>query len=179
MSDPILQAFRAQQLVAAKALAERGDILKLRSLDPGAAPSAYHVTFHCKTLVLDGTEVREADRVEVGFFIPPDYLERVDPVRTVSILNPFNIFHPNVLGPVICIGRMTPGTELTDLIYQVYEIVTFQKYATHDSLNKRAAQWCRNNHARLPLERRPLKRRSLAIEGELEQAGGVPNELGM
>lgn len=172
MTDPVLRAFRERQFLAAMSLAEHSDILDLRPLDPGQAPTAYHASFRCKTLIVDGTEVKEIDRTEVGFFIPPDYLERVDPVRTVSILYPFNVFHPNVLGPVICIGRMAPGTELTDLIYQVYEILTFQKYATHDSLNKRAAQWCRNHQARLPLERRPLKRRAIAIEGELEQSEG-------
>lgn len=169
--DPVLRSFLERQFEAALALTAKSDVVKVRPLDPGPVPGTYHALFLCKTLVFDGSEVRETDRAEVGFHFPRDYLEHADPVRTVSVLYPYNLFHPNILGPIICVGRMKPGTELIDLVYQVYEILTFQKRATHDSLNKRAAQWCRNHQDRLPLDRRPLKRRSIQIEGEVEETG--------
>lgn len=171
-NDPILRGFCERQFEAIRALAGQSDVIEVRPLGDAPAPVAYHISFYCKTLVFDGDEVREASRAEVGFFFSPDYMERVDPVRTVTVLHPFNLFHPNILGPLICIGRMRPGTELVDLVYQVFEILTFQKKTTHDALNKRAAQWCRNHQSRLPLERRSLKRRPVELAGEMDGTAG-------
>ena len=61
--------------------------------------------------------------------------------------------------PFICPGRIVPGMSLVDLLYQVYEILTYQKLTTHDALNREAAAWARANQGRFPTDRRPLKRR--------------------
>jgi hypothetical protein len=57
---------------------------------------------------------------------------------------------------------------LVDLLYQVYEILTYQKLTPRedDALNKEACHWARANQKRFPIDRRPLKRRSLALEVE-------------
>ncbi len=79
-----------------------------------------------------------------------------------------NVWHPNVSRehPLICIGRLTPGTPLVDILYQIFDILTFQKYNPRedDSLNKTACAWARENQDRFPIDRRPLKRRQLDLE---------------
>jgi hypothetical protein len=88
-------------------------------------------------------------------------------------LGPSNVFHPNIHGPksAICVGRLIPGTSLVDILYQVYEMITWQKARLDHALNWEAAAWARNNRERLPVDRRPLKRK--AIESDVVPA---PNE---
>jgi ubiquitin-protein ligase len=78
------------------------------------------------------------------------------------------VWHPNVSGdlPLICIGRLAPGTTLVDILYQIYDILTYQKYNPRedDALNKPACAWARANQHRFPIDPRPLKRRTLSLE---------------
>jgi ubiquitin-protein ligase len=86
----------------------------------------------------------------------PDYLRRVDP-SVVTLLTPY-VWHPNVSGPAICLGRMRPATPINDLVIQIVEILTYLNYTPieHDSLNRDACQWARNHTDRFPLERRGI-----------------------
>jgi ubiquitin-protein ligase len=78
------------------------------------------------------------------------------------------IWHPNVSAdlPLICIGHLTPGTSLVDILYQVYDILTYQKYNPRedDCLNRGACSWAREREHQFPIDGRPLKRRSLQLE---------------
>ena len=73
-------------------------------------------------------------------------------------------WHPNVRHPLICIGRVIPGTPLVDLVHRVFEIVTWQHHTSVeiDALNAAACQWARTNADRLPVDRRPLLHRHVA-----------------
>jgi ubiquitin-protein ligase len=79
-----------------------------------------------------------------------------------------NTWHPNISRelPLICIGRLTPGTPLVDILYQVFDILTYQKYNPResDSLNPQACAFARENHDRFPIDARPLKRRPLNLQ---------------
>jgi hypothetical protein len=120
VADPILGSFLERMQGDALELAEASDIVDVRPID-GPPPTRYLVDLLCRGLVREASgEIREADRFTVGLFFPPDYLRRVDPARIVTILAPLNIWHPNVLGPLICLGRIEPGTGIVDLLYQVY-----------------------------------------------------------
>jgi hypothetical protein len=68
--------------------------------------------------------------------------------------------------PLICVGHLAPGTNLTDLLFQIFEIVTFNKYMPREdnSLNRSACAWARQNQHRFPVDRRPMKRRRLNLE---------------
>ena len=94
----------------------------------------------------------------------------MDPSQLLTWFGPPNVFHPNISdrGPFICVGRLSPGTSLVDIIYQVFEIVTYSKVTMRedDSLNKAACAWARQNKFRFPIDKRPLKRRSLKLEVE-------------
>jgi hypothetical protein len=166
--DPIFRAFLERQAEEGRALAQTSDILDLECL-----PTGQHFIAHytCRGLVKDSTGgVREAASFHVGVFFGTDYLRSVNPFDTLTLFDPLNTYHPNVAfgAPFICVGRITPGMPLADLLYQVYEILTYQKLTPRedDALNKEACRWARANQERFPIDRRPLKRRPLVLEME-------------
>jgi hypothetical protein len=164
--DPVFDAFLRQQQKEAMSLSGESDLIRLFPL--GEPPNRYVVHFYCKGLVqLETLEVVEANRFEIGIWFPADYLRTANPFQVITWLSPRHIFHPNIAAtaPVICIGRLTPGTGLVDLIYQVFAIVTWQKATLRedDALNRAACQWARQHPERYPVDNRPLKRRTLEL----------------
>jgi hypothetical protein len=166
--DRIFEGFLRRQQEEGEALARSSDLVELESLD-GVPPQLYQARFRCKGLVRNRTgEVRESDDFRVAIWFPSDYLRRADPYKVLAWVGPREIFHPNISDrvPVICVGRLTPGMPLVDLLYQCFEIITYRKVTMRedDALNPEACAWARENQHRFPIDRRPLKRRTLAIE---------------
>lgn len=161
MVDPILEAFLDEQAQQGAQLARQSDLLELVPL----AKDRYVARFLCKGLIRNRSgEVVEAEGWEVGMRFPSDYLRHVNPFEVLTWLHPIDAWHPNIRAPAICAGWIPPGTELVDLLYQCFEIITYVNWASHDPLNAEAAQWARNNQHRFPVDRRPLKRRQLHVE---------------
>lgn len=166
--DPVYEAFLARQHEEGVALAAASDLLELVPLD-GTPPSRYIARFKCSGLVQSPNgRVTEADRFEVGIWFPSDYLRRAEPWEVLTWLGPRRVFHPNISDqwPVICVGRLTPGTWLVDLLYQCFEIISYQKVTMRedDALNPAACAWARENQNRFPIDRRPLKWRKPLAE---------------
>ncbi len=157
MRDVILESFLERQYAEASALAAASEILDLWPQDL----QRYLAHFHCRGLVRDaGGHIREHNGpFTVGIFLPADYLRAAEPMTVVTWLHPPEVWHPNIAPPVICLGRMPPGTPLVDLLHQVYEIITWQRFTPNefDALNKAACQWGRQHQERFPVDRRPLK----------------------
>ncbi len=167
-SDLIFRSFLARQTEEGRALAQASDILDLDCLSTGQHFVAH---YSCRGLVKDDDDVvREADAFHIGIFFSENYLRSVNPYHTLTLFDPLNTYHPNVAfgAPFLCVGRIAPGMPLVDLLYQCYEILTYQKLTPRedDALNKEACRWARANQARFPTDRRPLKRRPLAISAE-------------
>ena len=165
--DPIFDNFLLRQMEEGMALATSSDLLEL-AVSP-IAPPHFVATFHCKGLVqLEDGSIEEANFFQAGIWFPPDYLRRVDPFDIVRWFGPSNIFHPNisVIAPLVCLGRISPGTGLTDLLMQLYDIITYNKFTPRedDCLNKACCSWVRDHQHRFPVDRRPLKRRPLNLE---------------
>jgi hypothetical protein len=167
MNDRILEAFLQRQFEEGMALANASDLLRLAPLD-GPVPQHYVAEFLCTGLVMPHTgRVDEANLFHVGIYFPPDYLRRANPAQVLTWLGPPTIFHPNVrcydrstgIG-AICVGRLTPGLRLVDLLYQCFEVITYNKVTMRedDALNHAACIWARQNKSRFPIDRRPLKR---------------------
>ncbi|MDQ2976155.1 MAG: hypothetical protein M3R69_12195 [Acidobacteriota bacterium] len=173
MQDKIFESFLERQHQEGMALAAESDLLELNPMFAfdGGPPQCYLARFSCKGLVRtsDG-EVKEADYFEVMISFPSDYLRRANPFEVLSWLGPAQVFHPNISAraPVICIGRLAPGTPLVDILYQCFEIITYNKVTMRedDALNREACLWARANQQRFPLDGRPLKRRALDIQME-------------
>ena len=171
MSDRIMDTFLSRQLEEGLALTAASDVLRLLPFPNRDPADRYLVAFDCTGLVQEAPgRIVEGEHFEVGVWFPPDYLRTADPFRVLTWLGPRNIWHPNIAAdaPVICVGRLTPGTSLVDLIYQAFEIITWNKVTMRedDALNKAACQWARSNRQRFPVDRRPLKRRALDLRVE-------------
>jgi hypothetical protein len=158
------------------ALAAGSDLLELYPMG-GDPPDRYIAMFKCKGLVrVEKGEVVEADHFEVGIWFPSDYLRRAEPFQVLTWLGPWDVFHPNISSkaPFICVGRLKPNTPLTDILYQCFEIITYNKVTMRedDALNFDACVWARENQDKFPIDRRPLKRRALDLKiEEVEKAG--------
>jgi hypothetical protein len=165
MYDAIFGAFLQKQLQEGTSLAQSSDIVRIFPL----TPQHFAVQLRCRGLVrAGGAGVASADCFEVGIFFPVDYLRIARPFEVVTWFGPPNVFHPNISdkAPLICIGRLFPGTPLVDIIDQVFRIVTYQKVTMRedDALNRDACAWARRNQDRFPIDSRPLKRRDLHLE---------------
>ena len=175
MSDRIFEIFLKKQMEEGLALAAASDIVDLLPIG-GPPPQHYIVDFHCRGLVRSEVgEIRDWSHFTVGIYFPSDYLRTVDPFSILRWFGPptkehANIFawHPNISNraPFICVGKIAPGMPLTDLLYQLYEIISYQRYTPNefDSLNKDCCSWARNNADLFPTDSRPLKRRNLSLE---------------
>ncbi len=162
MTDRILEAFLTRQQDDGLALASESDLLTLAPI--GQPATRYVAEFTCTGLVEQSPgEIAEAERFAVGIWFSSTYLRVADPFQVLTWLGPRNIWHPNIsaTAPAICVGRLAPGTGLVDILYQVFEIITWNKVTMRedDALNRAACQWARQHRDRFPVDRRPLKRR--------------------
>ena len=162
MEDHVVNAFLARQLEDGTKLADSSDLLELFPVGP-APVHRFLIRLECKGLIRERSgAVVECERFEVGIRLPPDYLRRTHPAEVLTWLGPWNIWHPNIANdaPAICVGRLSPGTSLVDLLYQVFEIITWNKVTMreNDALNHDACRWLRGNLGRIPVDRRALKR---------------------
>lgn len=160
--DALFIPFLEKQEKEGRVLARASDLLQLAPLEYRDSPMAYLVRFRCLGLLHHAGQVVEHDDFLIGIRFPEDYLFRFDTAQVLTWLEPFDIWHPNIRPPFVCAGHMQPGTPLVDLVYQLYEIITYQnvEMREHNALNPDACSWARNNLHRLPVDRRPLKRRT-------------------
>jgi hypothetical protein len=159
MNDPVLRGFLESQYEAGMDLAARSDILELEPIG-GRPVQRYVARFHAKGLVWRAGDVVEADCLDVGIRFSNNYLEHADAAEVLTILAPANVWTPNMRNPFICPGFLPRGTALTDLLYQTFEIWTYQTYTTDemDTMNPAACGWARENRHRFPIDPRPLCR---------------------
>jgi len=175
MRNKIHEGFLRRQYEEGMRLAEESDVLNLLPAG-GEPPDRYIVELRCKGLIRNREgEIVVADRFAAGIRFPADYLRRAEPLQIVTWLAPFNVFHPNISPPVVCLGRVNPGTSLVEIVYQLHDIATYQKVTMRedDALNPAACAWARHNTHRFPIDRRPLKRRVIQFELNLGPGSGV------
>lgn len=167
MMDRIFGSFLEHQFDEGRKLDEASDLLELMPI--GRAPvQRYIARFACRTLVSRGGDVEEAAGFTVGIAFSGDFLRHVNPYEVATWLAPADVFLPNVRAPFICLGRITPGMSLVDLLLQTYEIGTGAKLTVRedDALNPLACAWARRHMDRFPIDARPLKRSVLDVELE-------------
>lgn len=165
--DPVFHGFLQAQREQGMALAEDSDVVDLEPLNADAAVTIYLANYHCTGLVQRAGKVVECYDFLVGICFPDDYLRCFDTARVVSWCHPADVWHPNIRPPFMCLGRMRPGTPLVDLLYQIYEIITYQnvEMREHNALNPLACNWARRHPELFPVNRIPLRRRRRLEEG--------------
>jgi hypothetical protein len=166
MNDPVHRAFCEQQLIDGRAFAQATSIIDLVPMPApaGEPPTRYIAHFRdCHGLVRDAAgNIVEHHEFVAGICFPADYLCRIEIPQVLAYLGPHPApWHPNIRPPFIC-ANLAPGTPLVDVLYVLYELWTWNLFATKDDgLNRLASQWSRQqDRARFPIDRRPLKRRA-------------------
>ncbi len=168
--DPIAEGFfRAASRDILKLAAASGGILSVEP-GPGDPPTIFIAHFQCDGLVRHSAtgEIRRNNQWIVGLRFPSDYLRQVEPTMLTTLLHPagtWQPWHPNMLGPFICLGHINPGTPACEIIWQLYEVITGNKAQTADCLNPAAAEFLRNNPDAFPVDRRPLAKSNAQTEG--------------
>lgn len=158
MNDPIFTSFLRRQFDEGLALARESDVLDLMPM-PGSPPFRYVAAFRGRWLVNAGGEICEHPFAVFGIQFPANYLRLTEPAQIATVLEPDNLWHPNIAGPFVCLGATPPGTGLVDLLYALYEVLAFYRFSPHSPLSEPAAQWARNQPpGRFPIDRRPLRR---------------------
>ncbi len=76
---------------------------------------------------------------------------------------------------MICVGHVQPGIGLVDLLYQVWEVLTYRRVVMRedDALNADACRWARSNQARFPTDGRPFKRTERRFEIIAQEPKGL------
>jgi hypothetical protein len=174
--DKIYDLFLDQQLEEGMALAAQSDLLELHPLRRGGRPpQRYIARFRSNGFVEIGGRISTANRFAIGIYLPERYLHEANGFEVLSWLYPANVFHPNICSPFICVGSfMRPGTKLVEILFQLYSIISYSKWAAHSPLNESAAQWARENQHLFPADKRPLKRRTLSLQISVTAEGGQP-----
>jgi len=162
MTDPVYTGFLAAQFRLGTELAGQSEGLRLTPFR-GNPPTHYLANFRCDGLAHDTrNQVVIQSEWTVGIHFPEDYLRRpVEVPRVLSYLGPHpRPWHPNIAPPFICL-HVTTGLPLTEILYALFDLLTWNLYATTDEgLNHAASQWARHQDpARFPVDRRPLRRR--------------------
>ena len=158
--------FMECQLKEGLELAAASDLLSLRL--PPVGPQPWWRSFAAPAwyaIETVGFARRTSSMWESGF--RRNYLRRANPFEMLRLFTP-HVWHPNISSeaPFLCIGRLSPGMALVDILYQIFDILTYRKYnpLEHDALNPAACAWARANQHRFPIDPRPLKRCPLELE---------------
>jgi ubiquitin-protein ligase len=158
--DPIFERFLRESWHNAKSLADGSDVVELVPF--GDPPHAVVAQFHanCYVKTPQGTALHFG--FTVGYRFPENYLNLALPWEVMHFLAPATVWHPNIRVNAICLGTgLQPGTELRELLFRTYELVTFQRRSQPaDPLNAEAAAWVRRNWPVQPADSRPLKWRA-------------------
>jgi hypothetical protein len=166
--DLVYHSFLERQYEDAQALSHASDLLDIEVL-PANPPSVYVATFRCHGLVRDASgSTRIHDHWKVGIRFPGQYLRRAYQVPEILTYlgNVPTPWHPNIKPPFVCL-RIEVGMKLKEIIHGLYDLITWNLYASHDALNDAAAQWARQQPAKtFPLDTRPLKWRESAEHRE-------------
>lgn len=168
MRDHVFESFLRQQYREGMELAAQSDLLDLLA-QQGELSQKYIAEFRCRGLVSDGTgEVREDSFFAVGIYFGSDHLRRVEPLQLCTWLHPITVWHPNLRPPVVCVGHVTPGIGIRDILYQLFEIVSWNNITIRedDALNHAACRWARAHPDRYPVDTRPLKRMPRPLEAQ-------------
>ena len=165
--DRIFESFLNHQHMEGMALAQSSDLLDLHQLG-GPPAQRYVASFGCQGLIrTEQGEIVLADRFEVGIYFHPGYTEHTHTAHVLTWLGPRNVWHPNISdkAPFICIGDVEPGTPLVELIYRIFDVVSYHNVVMTESkaLNEAACVWARSHQEMFPTDPRPLKRRTGTI----------------
>jgi len=156
MTDSIRASWLETQYEESMAFAAKSSVLSVAPV-AGTPPFKYIAKFDCDGLAKTTEGVTVHDRHLVGIFFPEHYQRRsCGPGEVLTWLEPHTEFHPNINPPLCCVGHISPGMSLLSLLYQLYQMITWQRFTPceDDALNKAACGWARDRLDRFPIDSR-------------------------
>lgn len=162
MHDVILHDFLEHQTREGLELASQTDLIDVEPLD-GPPTQRYDVIMRCRGLTRVSDRIVECDFWTAHIVFADNHLRRIDPVRLITLLP--SPHHPNCFASRVCLGTGTyAGKPLVEIIYDLFALITFQRFAAHDGIDPAVCAWARSNVSRFPIDPRPLKWRAPAPE---------------
>jgi ubiquitin-protein ligase len=102
------------------------------------------------------------DATVVEITLPQDYPRMPPSARTVA---GDVVFHPNFNATKICLAdNWAPSFQLTDIVREIGELLTWEKFNIRSPLNATAAEWSQEHKDEIPLARIPLGGNSVSIQ---------------
>lgn len=139
-------------------LVNRSDLIRILYTD-GDPPEKYLIQFGCRgveKLTSTGRPIYR-DVHEVSIYLHAEY-----PLKQPQLKWRTPIFHPNIHSTgAVCIGAWWPAKTLDELILTLGEMVQYKNLGPKDPMNSKAASWAIRNKRHFPVDKRPLKGRSL------------------
>jgi hypothetical protein len=182
-STSIFDEFLEHTTRAGLDLAAQSDVLELGRI-PAPGEGLFLAEFKIGYLARrEGGQIVVSDGpLPVLIRMGPDYLRRAEPLETVQV-GQVDFFHPNFRWPVLCVGEVRPGMTLPTLLRHIFEIVTYQNYATDDGLDPEACIRLRDDPRlldRLPRTPRLIRRRLDQVHAEVQEvkSGGSERREG-
>jgi len=136
----------------------------------GFYPEHYQVTYRIPGLRIKSNEaIKKKKETEViNIHKAEIYLHLEYPKLKPLCYMKTEIFHPNIRKSSpndICIGDFwAPGEFLTDIIYQIGEMIQYQNYNVNNPLNGVAAKWAKENIEKFPVGRFDLRMPEIQID---------------
>ncbi len=147
---------------ALRATFEAEDLVEIRAV--GTAPfEKYMIVYKVPSLRLNSTgQPMRVDATVVEITLPSDYPKMPPTARTVA---GDVVFHPNFNAQKICLAQhWAPGIQLADIVREIGEMLTWQRFNIKDSLNAIAAEWSQQHLNEIPLARVNLGGNSVDIK---------------
>lgn len=146
----------------------QGGLLEYASLGL-REPWLWRLTFHTRGLArgIDGA-IRPVERHVVAVRFLPDYLRHLNKFQMLALMEPRDVFHPNLKPPAICLN-LYPGMTLLEIAESLHRLFAWQvrQLAEIDAFNPDACVWGRSHLDELPTDTRRLFGR--AVNFQLEE----------
>ena len=139
-------------------LVNRSELIHVLATE-GDPPEKYLIRFSCRgieKIAPNGSPVYR-DVHEVTIYLHAEY-----PLKQPQLKWMTPIFHPNIHSTgAVCIGAWWPAKTLDELLLTLGEMVQYKNLGPKDPMNSRAASWALRNKRMFPVDRRPLKGKSI------------------
>lgn len=127
------------------------DRIEIRAV--GTAPfDKYMVVYKIPSLRLNAAgQPMRVDATVVEISLPADYPRMPPMARTVA---GDVVFHPNFNASKICLAdEWSPSFQLVDIVREIGELLTWEKFNIRSPLNAVAAEWSQAHKDEIPLAR--------------------------
>ncbi len=139
-------------------LVNRSELIRVLATE-GDPPEKYLIRFSCRGIekVAPNGKPVYRDVHEVTIYLHAEY-----PLKQPQLKWMTPIFHPNIHSTgAVCIGAWWPAKTLDELLLTLGEMVQYKNLGPKDPMNSRAASWALRNKRMFPIDRRPLKGKSI------------------